>query len=216
MMLTNPDVDRYIAELAKLEAPVLAEMQAAGEARAFPIIGPVVGTLCEQLSRAGGARDVFEMGSGFGYFTYWFARAVPPDGRVVHTDTDGTLGAEARTWLKRGKLLSRVHFELGDALVVLTRFPGPFDVIFIDAEKHSYPEALELARDRVRVGGPIITDNMLWGGKVLEPPPEGPNAPSDPATAGVREYTRRALLANELLTTVLSIGDGVSVSLRVA
>jgi predicted O-methyltransferase YrrM len=207
-MIVDPDIERYLHEVQASPDPILAEMERTAEERRFPIIGPLVGRLCEQLARAIGARSIFELGSGFGYSTYWFARAVPADGLVVHTDKDRARSAEAAQWLQRGGLAPRVRYEVGDACQAIARYPGPFDIVFIDIDKEGYPDALKLAVPRLRKGGLIITDNVLWSGRVLRP------EAGDRDTAAVLEYTRRALAAPELLTTILPLRDGVAVSLK--
>jgi predicted O-methyltransferase YrrM len=207
-MIIHPDIERYLHQAQPAPDAILAEMERVAEARDFPIIGPLVGRLCEQLARAVGARSVFEMGSGFGYSTYWFARALPPGGRVIHTDTDPAQSAEAAQWLGRGGLADRVAFEVGDACEVIARHPGPFDIVFIDIDKEGYPQALELALPRVRSGGWIIADNVLWYGQVVEP------RVGDEATASILRYTERALASPDLITTLIPLRDGVDLSLK--
>jgi caffeoyl-CoA O-methyltransferase len=187
---------------------VLAEMERIGEDRGFPIVGPLVGRLLEQYARGIGAASVFEMGSGFGYSTAWFARALAPGGKVVHTETDAALSQEAKDWLGKAGLAKRAEFRLGDAVDLLKRDKGPYDIVFIDIDKEQYPQAWRLARDRVRVGGLVLTDNALWHGKVA-------GKAKDAATAGVREYNRLAQADDAYLTTILPVRDGLSVSLRV-
>ena len=206
-MIVSPDIERYLADLAPTDDQVLREMEIVAAEKNFPIIGPQVGRLCWVLSQAIRARDIFEMGSGFGYSTWWFAHAVGEGGRVVHTDGDAKKSADARQYLQRAGMASRVTFEVGDAREVITRYPGPFDVVFIDIDKDGYPDALELARVRVRPGGLIITDNVLWGGKV---------AASDVSsqTQAVQNYNKLAMRAADLVTTILPLRDGVAVSIK--
>src|SRR6184192_1188208 len=142
-MIINPDIERYLSELQSSEDQVLRDMERLAGERSFPIIGPLVGRLCWMLATSIGARDVFEMGSGFGYSTWWFAHAVGDGGRVVHTDGDAKLSAEAKGWLDRAGLGMRVHYEIGDACEIIKKYPGPFDVVFIDIDKHAYAQALE-------------------------------------------------------------------------
>lgn len=207
--IVDPELEQYLGQLHKTRDPLLMEMEARAQATQFPIIGPLVGRLCQQVAQSINARDVFEMGSGFGYSTFWFAQAVGEGGRVVHTDENPERSKEARHWLDKGGLLPRVHFESGDALEILKKYPGPFDVIFIDVEKHGYPDALELARSRVRVGGYIICDNVLWKKKVLLPA-----AQQDRDTRGVLQFNKEACAAADLLTTIVPLRDGVSLSLK--
>jgi caffeoyl-CoA O-methyltransferase len=209
--LLDDDLESYLANLQRTRDPVLQEMEARAAASKFPIIGPMVGRLCMQVAQSIGARDIFEMGSGFGYSTWWFAHAVGGHGRVVHTDGDQKKSNEAKQWLDKAGLTGRVHYEVGDACEVIKKYPGPFDVVFIDIDKHAYPQALELARSRVRVGGYIITDNTLWSGKVALPASK-----QDADTRGVVRYNKDAFGAADLLTTIVPLRDGVALSLKLA
>lgn len=206
-VIVDPAVERYLDRMQQPGDAVLEEMGKLGEERGFPIVGPLVGRILEQAARGIGARTVFEMGSGFGYSTAWFARAVGPKGKVVHTENDRKLSDEARQWLAKGKLAERVDFRLGDACDLLRQDKGPYDVVFIDIDKEDYPKAWTLARDRVRPGGLILTDNVLWKGKVA-------GKQSDAATEAIREYNRLAEDDEDFLVTILPVRDGVSVALK--
>lgn len=209
-MIVEPGVEAWMHETAPAPAPVLVQMERSGIERGFPIIGPLVGRFCELLARSIGARRVFEMGSGFGYSTAWFAQAVGPGGLVVHTDGDPVLSKEAEEWLGRLQVKGHVRFEVGDALAQIQQEDGLFDLVFIDVDKDAYPRAWELACERVRVGGLVVTDNTLWSGKVADP------SVTDEWTEAVRDYLRRAQGDERFLTSVLPLRDGVAVSLRVA
>lgn len=203
----HPGVEAYLRDLQPSPDAVLQAMRLSGERRGFPIVGPLVGRLCEQLARGIGARRVFEMGSGFGYSTAWFARAVGAGGTVVHTEGDEALSQEAMQWLAKARLVRRVDFRLGDARDLLRKDRHANDVVFIDIDKDGYPEAWELARKRVRVGGLVVTDNTLWHGKVLR-------KARDADTKAVKEYNRLAFTDEDFLSTLMPIRDGVAVSLR--
>lgn len=206
-MIVDPAVERYLDRMQQPGDAVLEEMGKLGEERGFPIVGPHVGRILEQLVRLSGAKTVFEMGSGFGYSTAWFARAVGPGGRVVHTEMDQRLSDEARQWLTRAKVADRVDFRLGDASDLLKQDKGPYDVVFIDIDKEDYPKAWKLARDRVKPGGLVVTDNVLWSGKVA-------GKAKDAATEAIREYNRLAENDAGFLVTILPVRDGVSVALK--
>jgi predicted O-methyltransferase YrrM len=211
MDILDPEIDHYLAALQRTKDPVLHEMEERGAAEHFPIIGPLVGRLCQQVAQSIAARDIFEMGSGFGYSTWWFAHAVGEGGRVVHTDGDPKRSTEARQYMERAGLGPRVHYEVGDAIEVIKKYPGPFDVVFIDIDKHGYPEALELARSRVRLGGYIICDNVLWSRKVLDVASK-----QDADTRGVVRFNKEVFAAPDLLTTIVPLRDGVALALKVA
>jgi predicted O-methyltransferase YrrM len=209
--IVNEDLESYLFHLGRVRDPVLVDLEQRAQASKIQIIGPLVGRLCQQLALAINARDVFEMGAGIGYATWWFAQAVGPQGRVVHSEADGKRSAEARAFLEQAGLGARVHYEVGDPREVIKEYPGPFDIVFIDVDKHGYPEALELARSRVRVGGYIICDDALWAGKLLEPPSK-----QDADTRAVARYNKEACAATDLLTTILPLRNGVALSLKLA
>ena len=205
MAITDEKVEAYLNELSPTADALQAELEAVAAEREFPIVGPLVGRLLRQLASSIAARDIFEMGSGFGYSTLFFSQAVGDGGRVVHTEWSHEMSREARNHLRRAGLVSRVTFEVGDALEVIKNYPGPFDVIFIDVDKTAYPAAFDLARVRVRPGGFIITDNVLWKGKVADPPES-----FDEATRAIDAYNHLAAAAPDFLTTILPLRDGVA------
>ncbi len=208
MDLVHPEVDRHLARLAEPSDPVLREMEALGTERGFPIVGPQVGAMLEVLATAIGARRVLELGSGFGYSAYWFARAVGPEGLVVLTEGSAEQAREARDFMERGGFADRVRIEVGDGLAIARGLEGEFDIVFNDVDKHDYPSALDVALERLRLGGLFISDNMLWRGNVLAD--EAPDA----STAGINELTRRLYASPELATTLIPLRDGVTVSVR--
>lgn len=206
-MILDTDVERYLHELQLSTDPVLLEMEALARERRFPIIGPLVGRMCETLARAISARRVFEMGSGYGYSTFWFARAVGEAGEVVHTDGSAENSGQARAFLGRAGLADRVRFLVGDARRLLQTETGPFDVVFCDIDKEGYPEALELARAKLRKGGLLITDNVLWSGRVARPDP-------DETTRAIQTYNAAAFVAADLASIIVPLRDGVGVHLK--
>jgi caffeoyl-CoA O-methyltransferase len=207
MTITTPDVDRYMKTLAPTEHPILQEMERVAEEKNFPIIGPLCGRILHQYALAIDARRIFEMGSGYGYSTFWFALATGPEGRIVHTDGDAGNSAKAKDYLGRAGLADRVTFEVGNAMEILRRYDGPYDIILIDVDKDGYPEALECAKPKLRPGGLIITDNVLWSGRVAEPNP-------DATTQAILRYTKMAYEDPGFWTTILPVRDGLAVSLK--
>jgi predicted O-methyltransferase YrrM len=208
MDLVHQGIDAYLAELAAHSDPVLAEMEALGGERDFPIVGPQVGRLLEVVARACGARSVLELGSGFGYSAYWFLRAVGREGTVLLTEGSEARAREADEFLTRGGFAGRYRIEVGDGLAIAGALTGPYDVVFCDIDKHDYPKALPIARRLLRTGGLFITDNMLWDGKVLAPAAER-------TTEGVLALTRELYAAADFVTTLVPIRDGVTVAIKV-
>jgi predicted O-methyltransferase YrrM len=163
--IVNPQIEDYMRSLLdRYDDPVLLEMEAEAERRDFPAVGRVVGTTLEVLARAVGAGRVFELGSGFGYSAYWFARAVGEGGEVHCTENDPQNVEAGQAWLGRAGFGSRVEWHTGDALASFAAVEGEFDVVFVDIDKSSYPDAWRAASERIRVGGLYIADNALGTG----------------------------------------------------
>jgi caffeoyl-CoA O-methyltransferase len=211
------EVDGYLTDLARAEVrdAVLDDMERRAAEVGFPIVGRAVGRFLEQQTRAIGARRVVELGSGYGYSGYWFARAVGADGEVICTDVNGDNATRAEAYLRRAGLWDRVRFHVGDALEVLATVPGELDVVFCDLPKDRYPAAWEAARDRVRVGGLFLCDNTLWDGRVaglpVEPAPE-----RDAVTGDVVAMTRAILDDERYVSSLVPLRDGVLVALRIS
>jgi caffeoyl-CoA O-methyltransferase len=202
------DIAEYVRQLDRPRHPILLEMEQIAREEQFPIIGPECGRALAVLSRAIGARRVFEMGSGFGYSTLWFALAVGDGGEVVHTDSDEANSARAREFLSRAGVEGRCRFLIGDAHELLQAERGPFDCILIDLEKPGYPAALEEAVPRLRPGGLLFAHNVLWSGRVADPSDSGE------ATEGIREFNRAARSRPDLATFLNPVDDGLSISLK--
>jgi predicted O-methyltransferase YrrM len=205
--IIDPAIDLYLHELASPDDPVLREMELLGAERSFPIIGPQVGQLLYILAGATSARRIIELGSGFGYSAYWFAKAVGAEGEVILTELSAERAAEAQEFLERGGLADRVHIEVGDGLEIIDRVGGEFDIVFNDIDKESYPQVLDKAAAALRPGGMLISDNMLWFGTVLD------SEPAEASTRGIKELTRLLHESPDFRTVLIPLRDGVSVSI---
>jgi predicted O-methyltransferase YrrM len=206
--LVPPALDAYIRELLPAREPVLAEMEAFAAEHDVPIVGPAVGALLQILTRSIGADRVFELGSAIGYSTAFFAQAVGRGGQVFYTDGDPANAERARGYLQRMDLLDRVTLRVGDAVASLEATTGYFDVIFIDVDKEGYPQALQAAAPRLRRGGYLLADNVLWSGKVIDPNVK------DAATEGIRQFNRRLFSLQEFRTVIVPLRDGVAIARR--
>jgi caffeoyl-CoA O-methyltransferase len=206
--ITPPEIERYIQNLYPLEDPVLKEMEALGNKQGFPIIGPLVGRLLYQYTRMISAKRIFEMGSGFGYSAFWFSLALPENGEIHLSDASKKNLDLARDFLVQGNLVHKAQFHSGDSSGILDEMEGQFDIILIDVDKEQYPIALEMAKPKVKVGGLLITDNLLWFGHVLEK--EGTTT-----TESVKQYNRTLFNDCDFVSTLLPVRDGVGVSFRI-
>ncbi|HEX2458475.1 MAG TPA: O-methyltransferase [Vicinamibacterales bacterium] len=200
----------YLDDLVPARHPELARMEAYAREHDFPIIGPASGQCCYVLSRLAGARRVFELGSGYGYSTAWFARAVMENGggEVHHVVWDKDLSDRARKHLAAIGVDGVVRFHVSEAVETLRATPGQWDVIFMDIDKRGYPDAVPLIAERLRKGGILIVDNMLWSGRVFDA------ADRSADTEAIRRATERLTRSPEWISTLVPIRDGLLVSYR--
>jgi len=205
------DVQSYMLEQLPERPNELFAMEHYASETGFPIIGPVAGNLCYQIARIIGARKVFEMGSGYGYSTAWFAKAVYENGggTVHHVVWDSELSAKARVHLGSLGYADIVQYHVAEAVKTLESTPGPFDLIFNDIDKNAYAESLSVIEKRLRPGGILIVDNMLLKGRIFEESDRSAN------TMGVRELTARINLSEEWVGSIVPIRDGLLLAYRV-
>jgi len=160
-----------------------------------------------QLALTIEAKSVFELGSAIGYSTIWLARAAGPRAEVHYTDGDPALARDAEAYFRRAGLAARIHVHVGDAVKLLGETKGSFDLIFNDVEKHQYPAAFRRALPRLPSGGLLVTDNVLWSGRVA-------GRASDAETRGVQEFNRLSYASRKLFSVIVPLRDGVMVSRR--
>jgi len=203
-------INQYLDKLVPARPEEMRAMEQFAEQTNFPIIGPVCGYMCYQIARMVAARAVFEMGSGYGYSTAWFARAVMENGggKVHHVVWDENLSNDARQHLEKLGYSSFVEYHVAEAIETLSQTPGPFDLIFNDINKECYPESLPMIHEKLRPGGVLIVDNLLWHGQVLD------GKDNDPSTQGVRELTRILTTDPDWVSSLIPIRDGMLVAFR--
>ncbi len=200
-------IENYISTLIPPRDAVLAEMEAYAAEHKVPIIGPACGSLLYFLAKTLGAKRIFEMGSAIGYSTIWWARALGDGGEVFYSDGSQANADRAAAYINRAGVAARVKMGVGYAQDILLATPGEFDIVFVDVDKHYYPECFELALPRVRKGGFLVADNILWHGLVVAPP-------ETDDTRGILEWNRLVTTSPDLVTTIVPLRDGVTVSLK--
>jgi predicted O-methyltransferase YrrM len=206
--VVDPRIGSYLKDLERIEDPVLEEMEELARRKGFPIVGAHAGRLLSILTRATGARRVLELGSGFGYSAWWFARSLPPGGRVVCTDYSPENQALALGFLGKSGLAGRIEFLVGDALEAARTLARGFDIVFNDIDKRAYPDSLPVAVSLLRPGGLFITDNVLWSGKVAE------SWATDPSTLAIRRFNELLHASAELEAVILPVHDGLAVAVK--
>jgi predicted O-methyltransferase YrrM len=209
VQIVDKRIEEYLRRLYDDGDPVRLEMEELARQRRFPIVGPLVGRKLAVLTRAIGARRIFELGSGYGYSALHFARAAGPQAEVHCTELSEENVRLAQGFLGRAGVWDRITYHREEATAALRRVGGTWDIVYNDIDKDGYPETVELAHARLRLGGLFITDNVLWSGRVLEGEDD-----SSAATAGVREFTRRLCAHRGFLAAIDPTRDGVAIALR--
>ena len=200
------DVEEYLYDLLPERDDVVKEIEDYAAQNRVPIIGPAVARMLALFVRVAGAKRIFEMGSAIGYSTIWLARAGGPKAKVIYTDGDPEKARRAKDYFRRAGVAKRIEVRVGDALELLKKTPGKFELIFNDIDKHQYPAALRVAIPKLRRGGLFITDNTLWSGKAARPA-----APDDVHTRGIQEFNRLVYASKELYPVLIPLRDGVTV-----
>ncbi len=203
-------VQAYLEGLVPPRPAEMVQMEAYAEEHRFPIIGPVAGYFCYQVARLIGARRVFEMGSGYGYSTAWFCRAVRENGGGVvhHVVWDERLSALATRHLGALGYDDLVRYHVGEAVAALKASEGSFDLIFNDVDKQAYPASLDVINRKLRPGGVLIIDNMLWHGRIFDADDR------DASTEGVRTFTQRITTDPGWIATLAPLRDGLIVAYK--
>lgn len=205
--------EQYLERLLPPRDPLLAEMEELAAREEIPISDPEVGRLLEILARSIGARRIVEVGAAIGYGALCLARGAP-EARVVTIDTDPARLAQAREFLTRGGVADRVELIEAPALEALARLEPGIDLVYLDAVKREYRRYLDLALPRLRVGGLVVADNLLWGGEVAAPREDDDEAEEDPSVDAIRAFNGYFMSHPQLRAVVLPLGDGVGVAVK--
>lgn len=207
--ILDAQLSQYLDALVPERHPELQAMERYAAEHDFPIVGPACAHVCYQITRMIGARRVFELGSGYGYSTAFFARGVQENGggEVHHVVWDEKLSQQARRHLSALGLDGVVRYHAAEAVATLKQTPGPFDLIFNDITKKDYPASLPVIVEKLRPGGVLIVDNMIWNRRIFD------SAERSADAEGVREMTR-LLRQPGWITSVIPIRDGLVIALK--
>jgi predicted O-methyltransferase YrrM len=211
--MSKIDYDKAQEYLATLVPPREAEIQRMEEyakEKDFPIIGPICGYYCYQLARIIGAKSVFELGSGYGYSTAWFAKAVKENGGgiVHHTVWDEDLSKRAAGHLSALGTEDVVKFHIAEAVETLRQTEGLFDIIFNDIDKEAYPDSLPVIKEKLRSGGILIIDNILWSGRIYD------ESNKDKSTEAIRRFVNDVTTDPDWIVSLTPMRDGMIVAYK--
>ncbi|HEX2043969.1 MAG TPA: class I SAM-dependent methyltransferase [Acidimicrobiales bacterium] len=207
----DPDLDRYATEHSTPEPDLLQRVAAATrESLDAPgmMVGPLEGRFLEMLVYLSQPRRVLEIGTFSGYSALSMAPALPPGGRIVTCEVDPKAAALARAHFEASPWADRIELRQGPALATLAELEGPFDLVFIDAEKVEYRDYYEAVLPLLSERGVIAVDNVLWGGRVLDP-----DDPRDD-TKAIAAFNDFVVSDPRVVAVMLTIRDGVTLIRR--
>lgn len=211
----DPGLERYAAEHSSPEPQHLVELSALTiESSPSPqmMVGRLEGRFLKMLVAISGARSVLEIGTFTGYSALSMAEALPEDGRIVTCEIDERHASIAREAIGGSPYAGRIEIRLGPALESIAGLPGPFDLVFIDADKPSYRDYYEAVLPKMSVGGLICVDNVLWSGRVLD----GADEAGDRDTSAIRAFNDLVASDPRVECVMVPIRDGVTLIRPVA
>ena len=208
--LFHPNLLEYLEGLVPARNEIMNEMEAYAREIKFNIVGPAAGQLMYLVARMICAKRVFELGSGYGYSTAWFARAVRENGggEVHHVVWHEDLSQKAQGYLGRMGYADLMHYHVGEAVGVLEQTEEQFDLIFNDIDKDGYPTSIAAIKRKLRPGGVLLIDNTLWHGRIFDPNDQSAD------TVGVREVNVMLAQDEDFIVSLLPIRDGVILAYR--
>lgn len=210
--IINREQAEYLERLIPQTDRLLAEMEGYGGQHNVPSADREVALFVEITARAIKAKRALEIGMAIGYTTLHLARAVGEGGLVVTIDPSDEMIMAAEGYLERAGVRDRVRIERGKALDVIPQLKDTFDLIFIDALKEEYSDYLRLALPRLRSGGVVIVDNLLWGGQVAG---DIRSPDQESSTNALREFNKYFVNHPKLRAEVLSVGDGLGYAVKI-
>ena len=203
----------YLDRLMQQKDPLLADMEKYAAANRVPIADREVALFLEITARITRAKKALEFGMAIGYSVIHLARGMGDEGMVVTIEPNDKMIEAAEDFFGRAQLRERVRIEKGEALDVVPRLKETFDLVFIDAVKEEYLDYLELSLPRLKTGGVVVVDNLLWGGQVAG---KINSLDQESSTNALREFNERFVNHPQLIAAVLSIGDGLGYGVKVS
>ena len=208
-LFSDPEaVDRYLEKHSTEEDPVLKELARhtyLKEIHPRMLSGPLLGNFLTLFSRLLSPERILEIGTYTGYSAICLARGLRPGGKLITIEVNDEFRNTALTYFKKANLHQKIELIHGNALEVLPTLQGRFNLVFVDAQKEDYADYYSLVIDKVENGGYILVDNVLWGGKVLDP------LPADPATQAIDEFNKMVADDPRVDNFILPVRDGLMV-----
>jgi len=203
----------YVVKHSQAEPPLLTELTRETHLKVLQprmLSGPLQGRFLSILSKLISPKRILEIGTFTGYATLCLAEGLPKDGRIDTLDINEELTDFQRSFFDRSPWGKQIHQHTGNALELIPQLNITYDLIFIDADKKNYLNYLELVLPKLRSGGLLLSDNVLWSGKVLEETQK-----KDEDTRVLKEFNKLLSSHTELETVLLPLRDGLTISRKI-
>ena len=207
--MTMDALERYVREMSTPQEEALSWVERQSWLRTShgrQVSGPEVGALLRQFVQLLQPRQVLEIGTFSGYSTLWMASALPEGGRIDTLEINDEMEDLIRAGFARAGLADRIRLHIGDALDILPALTGPYELVFIDADKRDYVAYYQAVFDLVAPGGLIVADNVLWDGKVCAEEP-----PRDQQTRGILAFNDLVAGDARVENFILPLRDGLNI-----
>ena len=205
-------IQEYVARHSDEESPLLARLNRETHAKVLAprmLSGHVQGRVLSMLSHMIRPKLVLEIGTYTGYSALCMAEGLATDGKLITLDKNEELEAMVRGYISEAGLEAQIDYRLGDAMALIPEIDGPYDLVFIDADKINYYNYFKLVVDKVRPGGFIIADNVLWSGKVIETEKK-----IDKDTQAIIDFNRLIDADDRVENVLFPVRDGLMVIRR--
>ena len=212
MDFSNKEIYNYINNHSSDESDILYELRRETELKCLnPIMlsGKIQGNFLAIISKLIKPFNVLEIGTYTGYSTLCIAKGLSPAGMIHTIDKNEELLQIQNKYFEKSGLRNQIKQYTGDALAIIPKLKFDFDMVFLDADKENYVKYLELISPILKPGGVLLTDNVLWHGKILESPEN-----QDRVTRLIDNFNKKILEDKSLKTVMLPIRDGISLTLK--
>ena len=210
MDFLTPEIDEYVCSHTKPENNLLQQLNRETYSKVLMprmLSGHLQGRVLSMLSHMIKPRRILEIGTFTGYSALCLAEGLQDDGLLHTIDVNEELETMVRTYLGRSEMNSKIRYHVGDAVELIPKLEETWDLVFIDADKNNYSAYFDLVFDRVRKGGYIIADNVLWSGKVINENLEG-----DEDTQAIVQYNAKVMNDERVENVLFPIRDGLMIA----
>lgn len=206
MELINREIEEYTVSFTSAESKTLLELVRVSESEleyTDMLSGPQVGALLKMLVQISGAKRILEVGTFTGYSAISMADALPEDGTLITIEMNEKYREISKPFFERDLYKNKIRQKMGNALELIPTLSGTFDLIFLDADKVSYPTYYEMLKTKLKSGGLLVVDNVLWGGEVLRP--------GDEKSRAIHKLNKMILNDKDVDQVMIPLRDGVTV-----